>query len=50
MMMKVRWVGGRKNEVWQQILEIDPYNKLAYRNIAEAEARLRKIEELGISE
>ena len=37
-------------EVWQQILEIDPYNKLAYRNIAEAEARLRKIEELGISE
>jgi tetratricopeptide (TPR) repeat protein len=33
-------------DTWREILEIDPYNKLAYDNIAEAEARLRKIEEL----
>lgn len=32
---------------WKKILEIDPYNKLALRNIKEAEARLRKLKELG---
>ncbi len=35
---------------WEKILEIDPYNKLAIRNIKEAEDRLRKLEELGIEE
>jgi lipopolysaccharide biosynthesis regulator YciM len=37
-------------EIWNDILEIDQYNKLAMRNIKEAERRLRKLEELGISE
>jgi tetratricopeptide (TPR) repeat protein len=37
-------------DAWRQILDIDPYNKLALRNIEEAERRLRKIEELGIGE
>ena len=32
---------------WKKILEIDPYNKLALRNIKEAENRLRKLKELG---
>lgn len=32
---------------WEKILEIDPYNKLAIRNIKEAEDRLRKLKELG---
>jgi tetratricopeptide (TPR) repeat protein len=32
---------------WKKILEIDPYNKLAIRNIKEAEDRLRKLKELG---
>lgn len=31
---------------WQKILEIDPYNQLALRNIKEAEQRLRKLREL----
>jgi tetratricopeptide (TPR) repeat protein len=35
---------------WEEILEIDPYNKLARRNIEEARKRLRKLEELGIGE
>lgn len=35
---------------WEKILEIDPYNKLALRNIQEARNRLRKLEELGTSE
>jgi tetratricopeptide (TPR) repeat protein len=35
---------------WEEILEIDPYNKLARRNIDEARKRLRKLEELGIGE
>jgi len=35
---------------WKKILKIDPYNKLAMRNIKEAEGRLRKLKELGISE
>jgi tetratricopeptide (TPR) repeat protein len=35
---------------WEKILSIDPYNKLALRNIKEAEARLRKLKELGVSE
>jgi len=33
---------------WMKILEMDPYNKLAIRNIKEAENRLRKLNELGI--
>jgi tetratricopeptide (TPR) repeat protein len=37
-------------DVWRRILDIDRYNKLALRNIQEAERRLRKIEELGINE
>jgi len=37
-------------DVWERILEKDPYNKLALRNIQEAERRLQKIKELGISE
>ena len=32
---------------WRKILEIDPYNKLAIRNIKEAEDRLRKLKQLG---
>jgi tetratricopeptide (TPR) repeat protein len=32
---------------WRKILQIDPYNKLAIRNIKEAEDRLRKLKELG---
>jgi tetratricopeptide (TPR) repeat protein len=32
---------------WRKILEIDPYNKLAIRNIKEAEDRLRRLKELG---
>jgi tetratricopeptide (TPR) repeat protein len=35
---------------WNKILEIDPYNKLALRNIKEAKSRLRRLKELGISE
>ncbi|MFW6181485.1 MAG: hypothetical protein ACOC8N_07025, partial [Spirochaetota bacterium] len=35
---------------WEKILEIDPYNKLAMRNIREARNRLRKLQQLGISE
>ena len=35
---------------WNKILEIDPYNKLARRNIKEASNRLKKLKELGISE
>jgi len=35
---------------WEKILLIDPYNKLALRNIKDAEARLRKLKELGVSE
>jgi len=35
---------------WRKILTIDPYNKLALRNIREAEDRLRKLKELGIGE
>lgn len=35
---------------WKKILAIDPYNKLALKNIKEAEDRLRKLRELGISE
>jgi tetratricopeptide (TPR) repeat protein len=35
---------------WEKILEIDPYNKLALRNIQEARNRLRKLEELGANE
>jgi tetratricopeptide (TPR) repeat protein len=35
---------------WKKILAIDPYNKLALKNIKEAEDRLRKLKELGISE
>jgi len=31
---------------WEKILEIDPYNKLALRNIEEARNRLRKLEEI----
>jgi tetratricopeptide (TPR) repeat protein len=37
-------------DVWKTILETDPYNKLALRNIEEAERRLRKIEELETGE
>ena len=37
-------------DVWKRILDTDPYNKLALKNIDEAERRLRRIEELGISE
>jgi len=33
--------------VWKKILKIDPYNKLALRNIKEAEDRLKKLEQLG---
>jgi TolA-binding protein len=33
---------------WEEILEIDPYNKLATQNIQEAQRRLKKLEELGI--
>ena len=32
---------------WEKILEIDPYNKLALRNIEEARNRLRKLEEIN---
>jgi len=35
-------------EKWEEILEIDPYNKLATQNIREAQRRLKKLEELGI--
>jgi tetratricopeptide (TPR) repeat protein len=35
---------------WEKILEIDPYNKLARRNIKEARDRLRKLRELGINQ
>jgi tetratricopeptide (TPR) repeat protein len=35
---------------WEKILEIDPYNKLALRNIQEARNRLIKLEELGTNE
>jgi len=35
---------------WEKILKIDPYNKLARRNIREARERLKKLKELGISE
>jgi len=35
---------------WERILEIDPYNKLALRNIKEAQERLRKLKELGATE
>ncbi len=35
---------------WKKILAIDPYNKLAMRNIKEAEDRLNKLKELGINE
>jgi tetratricopeptide (TPR) repeat protein len=35
---------------WEEILAIDPYNKLATQNIQEAQRRLRKLEELGIEE
>jgi tetratricopeptide (TPR) repeat protein len=35
---------------WTKILKNDPYNKLALRNIREAEERLRKLSELGIKE
>jgi len=35
---------------WQRILKIDPYNKLALRNIKEAQNRLRKLKELGATE
>jgi len=35
---------------WEKILEIDPYNKLARRNIREARDRLRKLRELGINQ
>ena len=35
-------------EKWEEILEIDPYNKLATQNIQEAQRRLKKLEELGI--
>jgi uncharacterized protein YmfQ (DUF2313 family) len=37
-------------EKWEEILEIDPYNKLATQNIQEAQRRLKKLEELGIEE
>jgi tetratricopeptide (TPR) repeat protein len=37
-------------EEWTKILKNDPYNKLALRNIREAEERLRKLSELGIKE
>jgi tetratricopeptide (TPR) repeat protein len=32
---------------WEKILEIDPYNKLAIRNIKEAQDRLKRLKELG---
>jgi tetratricopeptide (TPR) repeat protein len=35
---------------WNKILDIDPYNKLARRNIREARDRLKKLKELGINE
>jgi tetratricopeptide (TPR) repeat protein len=35
---------------WEKILEIDPYNKLALRNIQEARNRLKKLEELDTTE
>jgi tetratricopeptide (TPR) repeat protein len=35
---------------WEKILEIDPYNKLAIRNIKEAEDRLKRLKELGAGE
>jgi tetratricopeptide (TPR) repeat protein len=35
---------------WTKILKHDPYNKLALRNIREADERLRKLTELGIKE
>jgi len=35
---------------WNKILKIDPYNKLARRNIREAKERLKKLRELGIKE
>ena len=35
---------------WEEILAIDPYNKLATQNIQEAQRRLKKLEELGIEE
>jgi tetratricopeptide (TPR) repeat protein len=35
---------------WNKILKTDPYNKLALRNIREAEERLKKLNELGIKE
>ncbi len=33
---------------WEKILKIDPYNKLALRNIKEAKDRLRKLKQMGI--
>ena len=35
---------------WEKILEIDPYNKLALRNIQEARNRIKKLEELDTTE
>ena len=35
---------------WNKILKIDPYNKLARRNIREAKERLKKLKQLGIKE
>lgn len=35
---------------WEEILPIDPYNKLATQSIQEAQRRLKKLEELGIEE
>jgi tetratricopeptide (TPR) repeat protein len=35
---------------WNKILKNDPYNKLALRNIREAEERLKKLNELGIKD
>jgi tetratricopeptide (TPR) repeat protein len=35
---------------WQKILDLDPYNKLAIRNIKEARDRLRRLQEMGIDE
>lgn len=35
---------------WEEILSIDPYNKLATQSIQEAQRRLKKLEELGIEE
>ena len=35
---------------WDKIIKIDEYNKLALRNIKEANRRLKRLEELGIEE